>query len=105
VGIDVTLNIIANDSLSDGTNILDLTDITVDLDPSTPGIQDSLIVPGEGRYDYDTLTGEVTFNPEAGFTTDPAPITYTLIENATSLDSTATITITYTEEPPVAVDD
>ncbi len=105
VGADVTLNIIANDSLSDGTNIVDLTDITVDLDPSTPGIQDSLIVPGEGRYDYDTLTGEVTFNPEAGFTTDPTPIMYTLIENATGLDSTATITITYTEEPPVAVND
>ncbi len=105
VGIDVTLNIIANDSLSDGTNIVDLTDITIDLDPSTPGIQDSLIVPGEGRYEYDTLTGEVTFNPEAGFTTDPTPIMYTLIENATGLDSTATITITYTEEPPVAVND
>ncbi|KPM50187.1 Ig-like domain-containing protein, partial [Jiulongibacter sediminis] len=105
VGADVTLNIIANDSLSDGTNIVDLTDITIDLDPSTPGIQDSLIVPGEGRYDYDTLTGEVTFNPEAGFTTDPTPIMYTLIENSTGLDSMATITITYTEEPPVAVND
>ncbi|KPM46556.1 hypothetical protein AFM12_19350, partial [Jiulongibacter sediminis] len=105
VGTDVTLNIITNDSLSDGTNIVDITDITIDLDPSTPGIQDSLIVAGEGRYDYDTLTGEVTFTPEAGFTTDPTPINYTLIENATGLDSTATITITYVEEPPVAVDD
>ncbi|WP_304233702.1 hypothetical protein [Jiulongibacter sediminis] len=105
VGTDVTLNIITNDSLSDGTNIVDITYITVDLDPSTPGIQDSLIVAGEGRYDYDTLTGEVTFNPEAGFTTDPTPINYTLIENSTGLDSSAIITITYVEEPPIAVND
>ncbi|AWV98359.1 DUF7507 domain-containing protein [Arcticibacterium luteifluviistationis] len=105
VGTTVTLNIIANDSLSDGSLIVDLTDITVDLDPATAGIQDSLVVAGEGTFVYDTLTGEVTFTPEVGFTTDPSVINYTLIENQTGLDSTATITITYVEEPPVAVND
>ncbi|WP_341224327.1 hypothetical protein, partial [uncultured Arcticibacterium sp.] len=95
-----------NDSLSDGSSIVDLTDITLDLDPATAGIQDTLIVAGEGVYVYDTLTGEVTFTPEVGFTTDPTPIVYNLIEDATGLDSTATITITYLEvNPPIAEDD
>jgi hypothetical protein len=38
VGTIAMVNIIANDSLSDGTNIVDLTDIMVDLDLTTAGI-------------------------------------------------------------------
>jgi CshA-type fibril repeat protein len=104
VGSAVTINILANDELCDGTPALPGL-VTVDLDPSTDGIQTELTVPGEGTWSYDPATGELTFTPEAGFTTDPAPIDYTLTETATGLTDTATVTITYTEESPVAVDD
>jgi uncharacterized repeat protein (TIGR01451 family) len=105
VGTTVTLPIISNDSLSDGSPIVDITKITVDLNPALPGIQDTLVVAGQGTFVYNPITGNVKFTPEVGFTTDPSPINYTLIENATGLDSTATIVITYVEEPPVAVND
>ena len=105
VGTIASVNIITNDTLSDGSNIVNLTDITIDLNPTTTGIQDSLVVAGEGIYRYDTITGQVNFTPEVGFTIDPTPIVYTLIENQTGLDSNAIIVITYIEQPPVAVND
>src|SRR5690606_30586344 len=105
VGQTITFSLTANDSLSDGSAIIDLSKVQVDLDQSTPGIQNTWIVTGEGRYDYDSTTGQITFDPEAGFTSDPTPQTYRLIEKLTGLDSTALMTITYTEVPPIAVND
>ncbi|MCP9769358.1 DUF11 domain-containing protein, partial [Lacihabitans sp. LS3-19] len=43
VGVPVVINIIANDSLSSGFNP-NATQVSVDLNPSLPGIQDTLIV-------------------------------------------------------------
>ncbi len=61
--------------------------VTVDLDPATPGVQTTLTVAGEGEwvYTYDPATGDVTFNPDVAFTTDPTPITYILTETLTGL--------------------
>jgi large repetitive protein len=103
-GDAVTVDILANDKLSDGTPALPGL-VTVDLDPSTPGIQTELVVPGEGTWSYDAATGELTFTPEAGFTTDPTPIVYELTEKATGLSDTGTVRVDYTEEQPLAVDD
>ncbi|MCP9766740.1 DUF11 domain-containing protein, partial [Lacihabitans sp. LS3-19] len=104
IGVPVVINIIANDSLSSGFNP-NATQVSVDLNPSLPGIQDTLIVAGEGMYVYDSLSGNVTFTPEPTFVTDPTPIDYVLIEKSTGLDSTATIFIDVIEEQPVAVND
>ena len=67
----------------------------VDLDPSTPAIDHSKVVAGEGTYVYNPATGEVTFTPESGFTSDPTPITYNVVEIANGLVDPATITIDY----------
>nr|WP_255590699.1 Ig-like domain-containing protein [Algoriphagus sp. NBT04N3] len=93
----VTLNVTDNDT--DANNDLDVS--TVDLDPSTAGIQTSYVVAGQGEWTVDAL-GNVTFTPESGFTLDPTPISYT-VNDATGLTSNeATITIDYV---PVASND
>jgi CshA-type fibril repeat protein len=99
----VTLtNILSNDKKGDGTQPA-LTAVLVDLDPSTPGIDNILSVPGEGTFVYDPLSGNVVFSPEMGFTKDPTPIPYTIKEIATGLTSPpALITIDYV---PVATND
>ncbi|MEL6375538.1 MAG: hypothetical protein AAFR04_16415, partial [Pseudomonadota bacterium] len=60
---------------------------------------------GEGVWSIDTTTGAVTFTPEAGFTSDPTPVTYTVADNEGNRTAPATITLTFTPEPPVAGDD
>jgi large repetitive protein len=93
----VTLNVTANDT--DPNNNLDPG--TVDLDPSQAGIQTTLVVAGEGTWSVDG-SGNVTFQPESGFTLDPTPITYTVSDTTDLLSNEATITIDYA---PVAADD
>ncbi|MCC6585027.1 MAG: SBBP repeat-containing protein, partial [Chitinophagales bacterium] len=100
-GVDAVVNLLVNDLLFNGSPATPGT-TTVDLDPATPGVQTTLTVPGEGVYTYDPATGDLTFNPDAGFTTDPTPITYILTETATGLSDPATVTITYDEVAPVA---
>lgn len=69
----VMLNVTDNDTDLDN----DLVPSTVDLDPSAPGQQVVLRVPGEGLWTVDSV-GNVTFRPAAGFTLDPTPIVYTV---------------------------
>ena len=96
----VTLNILANDRLGSSAAAPAL--VTVDLDPSAAGVQTSRVVPGEGSWTYNTVTGEVTFVPEAGFYTNPTPVVYVLTEKATLLTATATITVEYTRLPDLS---
>ncbi|MFN8430234.1 MAG: hypothetical protein U0V04_09660 [Spirosomataceae bacterium] len=103
-GAAVTINVLSNDDLSDGSNTTPAT-VSVDLDPATAGIQDTLTVVGQGEWTYNTATGEVTFTPQAGYTTDPTDISYVLTELLTGLSDTAAIHVEYTEIPPVAVND
>lgn len=86
----VTINVIGNDT--DPNNDIDPS--TVDLDPSTPGQDTTLVVPGEGVWTVDDF-GNVTFTPQVGFEGEPTPIPYT-VEDATGLVSNpATISIDY----------
>ncbi len=62
------------------------------------------VVDGEGVWTYDETTGELTFNPDPGFTTDPTPIGYT-IEDGEGNSTSALVTVGYSEIPPVANDD
>src|SRR5215831_14649757 len=86
----VTLNVTANDT--DPNNDLDPS--TVDLNPSVPGQQTLLVVPGQGFWSVDD-SGNVTFSPEVGFTGDPTPIPYTVQDKTGLTSNPATITITY----------
>lgn len=103
-GINVSLNILTNDLLSDGSPA-QASLVAVDLNPNLTGNQDQLIVPNEGKWTYNSLTGILTFDPDPGFTVNPTVITYTLIESSTSLTNTAIVTVTYNQLPPNAVND
>jgi gliding motility-associated-like protein len=103
-GDPVTINILANDRLGNGSQALPGL-VTVDLNPDVPGIQTQLVVPGEGIWSYDPATGLLTFTPEPGFKGDPTPVTYVLTEISTGLSDTAVVTVGYRIEPPVADDD
>ena len=75
-GDPVTLNILTNDALGDGTSPVPPGDVVVNLDEtSVPGgvlnPDGSVTVPGEGTWSYDDTTGDLTFTPEAGFIDDP----------------------------------
>ncbi|TPN82334.1 PKD domain-containing protein [Aquimarina algicola] len=103
IGDNTDLAILTNDELADGTTP-DVSDVTIDLDPGTPGIQTTVNVPGEGDWTYNPTTGIVTFDPEPAFTGNPTPITYEMTDLDNGQTDTALITVTY-QQPPVAVDD
>ena len=110
-GDAVTIAILDNDDLSDGSQAT-TTNTTVDLDPSSTGTQTTLVVPGEGTWVYNPLTGDLVFTPEtitggftSNFTDDPTPLEYILIETQTGLTDTASVTIDYAVEAPTAVAD
>lgn len=94
---------------SDAENDLNISTITfVDAnatDTDGDGDADSLIVAGEGVWQIDNTTGDVTFTPEAGFYADPTPVNYTISDNNGLISNEATITIDYPQTAPLAVND
>jgi len=103
-GQPVSINILSNDRLSDGSPVISLL-VVIDLNPDQPGPQHQLVVPGEGTWTLNALTGVISFSQESGFRKDPTPIIYTLTEILTGLSDEGTITITYIEKEPEAIDD
>ncbi len=114
-GNPVTLDVLANDTLADGSTPSP-TDIifgfVVPTGATNPvlGANGSTIgftVPGEGIWIYDETTGMVIFTPENGFTNDPTPVDYNLtdIDTGETTVSPATLIIDYEIEPPVSQDD
>ncbi|PKG50222.1 Ig-like domain-containing protein, partial [Olleya sp. 1-3] len=101
-GTPTVIDVLANDSDSDGT--LDPTTVVI-IDPDTGLPVTTLTVPGEGAWVVDPITGEITFTPESGFTGDPTPITYTVDDNDGGTSAPATVSIDYPVVVPVAVDD
>ena len=90
-GQAVTIDPLAADNDPDGN-----------LDPSTVKLIDpagntvtTLTVAGEGIWVVDPTSGAITFTPEAGFTLDPTPITYTIDDNDDNTSNPATVTIDY----------
>ncbi|MBK7788266.1 MAG: DUF11 domain-containing protein, partial [Saprospiraceae bacterium] len=108
VGTNVTLNLLLNDDVSDGSQAtvsnttVTLIDPTTGLATTTPNV---VTIAGQGVYTYNPATGDLTFDPNPGFTTDPTPVNYVLTENLTGLTDVANVTITYIEQPPIANDD
>ena len=111
VGTDVTLNITGNDTggdtVVDNTFVFGSTANPLPVGATTTGTAGTsnyeLTVPGEGVWTYDG-SGSLTFDPEDGFTTDPTVIGYTISDSDGNSEST-TVTVGYTEVPPVANDD
>ncbi len=103
-GEAVTIDIVANDKLSDGSPAFPEA-ITIDLDSTQSGIQSEYSLPEEGNWVFNSETGEVVFTPLPGFSTNPTPLIYTLIENLTGLSDDGTVIVGYDEQPPLAEDD
>jgi gliding motility-associated-like protein len=92
-----TLNVVSNDTDSDGTIAAN----TVDLDPSTVGIQDSQTI-AAGAFTV-SLTGIVTYTPATNFH-GTVSITYTVTDDKGATSNEAAITINV-NDAPVAEDD
>ena len=94
---------------SDAENDLDIQTITLvnpnATDTDGDGDADNLIVAGEGSWQVDNVTGEVTFTPVAGFVSDPSPVNYTITDRTGIVSNEATITVDYPQTAPLAVDD
>jgi CshA-type fibril repeat protein len=100
-GQPVLINVVANDV--DPQSSLDPTTVKI-VGTTNPG--DALPVPGEGIWTVNPTTGAITFTPETGFTGDPTPISYTVVDNNTGAPSNpASITVDYPQTPPVANND
>ena len=72
IGSAVTVDPLAND-----TGDFDPTTVMI-IDPATGLAVTSLVVPGEGTWDVDPVTGAITFTPEPGFEGNPTIIDYTV---------------------------
>ena len=95
----VTVTVTSNDTDLDGT--IDVT--TVDLDPSTTGIQTTFT---NAQGTWTVSNGVVTYTPTANYN-GTASITYTVNDNsgATSNVATLTITVTAVNDTPVVDDE
>ena len=93
----VTFNVTTNDTGIDGA----INVSTVDLDPSTIGIQNTFTVSGEGNYQTNSL-GDVTFTPVANYNGTATPVNYTVndVFGTTSNISTISITVTTVNDMP-----
>jgi hypothetical protein len=96
---DVVLNILTNDFLGDGSQA-NPGAVSVDINLITAGIQTTLVIIGEGTWTYEPLSGNLTFDPEPGFTNNPTPLIYLLIENFTGFSDDATVTLYFDTEDP-----
>ncbi len=96
----VAINVVANDT--DDNNNLNVS--TVDLDPTTDGIQVAFTSP-KGDYSVDN-TGVVTFTPATNIS-GPADIQYTVSDSTDLVSNPAPIHIdvTHVNTPPVAGND
>jgi hypothetical protein len=86
-----TINLVDNDTDVDGP-ALDIA--TIDLDPGTVGIQDTLTVAGEGEWQTDGL-GNVVFTPEVGIDTQPSAINYTIQDTSGAISNIASIQLEF----------
>ncbi|WP_227686672.1 Ig-like domain-containing protein, partial [Psychrobacter fozii] len=101
-GQPITIDVVANDS--DPENDLDPTTVKL-IDPVTGNEVTSLVINGEGTWQVDPMTGEVSFTPESGFTADPTPIDYVVSDTNGLQSNQATIVIDYPQTAPIAEDD
>ena len=103
-GSVANISILGNDLTSSGA-VATTSNTTVALTTtglpagSTLNGDGTVTVPGEGTWSY--TNGVLSFTPQAGFTGDPTPITYTLTDNTTGLTDAATVVADYNQAPVV----
>ena len=103
-GTPVTVNVTSNDTSGD-TVVPTTVSIVGGTDTDANGTLDQLVVAGQGTWTVNPTTGAITFTPQAGYYGDPTPVSYTVKDNDGNTSNPATVTIDYTQAPPVAVND
>jgi CshA-type fibril repeat protein len=95
-----TIAVTANDTDADGT----IDGTTVDLDPTSAGIQTSFSVTDEGTYTVNA-SGIVTFTPVLNYNGLATPVNYVVNDNLGLVSNSATINVTVTavNDTPVAI--
>ncbi|KAA5824564.1 tandem-95 repeat protein, partial [Algibacter amylolyticus] len=87
-----------NGADSDEDGSVSVTTVTITTpgatDTTSDGDNDTLVVANEGTWTLDE-GGNLTFVPEAGFTGNPTPISYTIEDNDGNVSNEATVTIGY----------
>jgi len=101
-GSTVVIVVLGNDI--DPENNIDPT--TVNLDPTSvpggigtdtdmDGDTDQVVVPGQGTWSVNPVTGVVSFEPLVTFTGNPSPIQYSMEDTNGAVSNEALITVTY----------
>jgi uncharacterized repeat protein (TIGR01451 family) len=96
----VTIPVLANDTTGDA---VDPTTVQIVNPPAGSTLSPdgkTLVVPGEGTWTVDPVSGTLTFTPEAGFNDSPTPIQYTVQDDEGNTSNPATVTLIY--DPPVS---
>ncbi|MFD0914909.1 tandem-95 repeat protein [Pseudahrensia aquimaris] len=98
----VAINVLINDSDSDGILVPGSIQITGTANPG-----DTLVVAGEGEWMVDGATGQIVFTPEANYTGLVSDITYTVQDEdgAVSNPATVSVVIVADNDAPIAADD
>lgn len=94
VGNSVTVDVLNNDSPGDAP--IDITSVQI---IGSNGIGASLTVANEGVWSVNSLNGKITFAPEIGFTGNPTPIEYSVLDTDGFASNVSTVTITYIGGP------
>ena len=103
-GDAVTVNLLGA-MTSSNSAVISASDVVVDLNPGVAGIQTSYLVPTEGNWVYNSLTGDLTFTPINNTVLIPTPINISVNELTTGLTDNATVTVSYLEEVIVPTND
>jgi CshA-type fibril repeat protein len=99
---DVTVAVLGNDA--PGAPGVALDPKTVQLkDPADGAYKTSVMIPGEGKYTVDPVTGKVTFDPEPTFAGATKPLPYRVADANGSI-ATAALTITVKKAPDAKPD-
>ncbi|MDN3451960.1 Ig-like domain-containing protein, partial [Psychrobacter sp. APC 3350] len=104
-GNAITVAVVGNDT--DAENDLDPTSVVITLSPAGGTIAadgKSVDVASEGVWTVDPVSGDITFTPEAGFTGNPTPISYTVEDTTDLLSNEATVTIDYDQLTKIEVE-
>ena len=100
-----TVSVLGNDG---GGDIVDPTTVRIISNPAGSTLAPdgrTLTVPGEGQWTVSGTNGTITFTPQAGFTSDPTPVSYQVSDAEGNVSNAAQVTVLYVAEPPVAQDD
>ena len=103
VTVDVLANDITGDTVDPTTVSLVATGTAINIVTDANGDITSFEVPGEGTWNVDLATGEITFSPAPGFILSPTPINYNVEDDEGNQSNNALVTITYVAQADIEV--